>query len=333
MKYIIDISPDTVDLIQKYIDKGEYRTVQDFIATSIHNQIYLIEHPDSLAPIVSNVQTIVSKPNIKEELKPGNFSEIPIKNLQVSTRKQNSANSTLSGFWNKFFPIKIALRVLANILNENESSVLLDLLQENASLEARKIGLDLKRKEKGSGRKRGDRLFTGLPVKRSSEKSRGRYKSHFVGSLSKDRVRGMPGTLGLLNIFKGTNGRDYVSITDKGLEFAKLRNPILDDDELSGTLSEKEQNFLISEIRSVLPNEYKEIIYVLNQVAEGKDNSASLLQMLKVHNPEVSQNKLMIFLSGILNRLVDLHLLVRIHDGLSYQYAVSEKGQDIISEA
>ena len=48
VRYIIDISPEILDVIQVQIRKGEYRTVQEFITTAIHNQIYLIEHPENL---------------------------------------------------------------------------------------------------------------------------------------------------------------------------------------------------------------------------------------------------------------------------------------------
>lgn len=332
VRYIVNISPDTLDTINILIQKGEYRTVQEFISTAIQNQIYLIEQPAS--SIISSKSSQIGPSEVVREPEPDSESLLDIRDFKVETKDEfeNVSNRTLSGFWNKFLPVKITLRVLANMQHENKTPVILDMLQENASVEARKLGQTLVRKEKGSGRKRGDRLFTGLPVKRSGDKSRLRFKSHFVGSLSGDKIDGMPGTLGLMSIFKGDDGRDCVSITQKGLEFASLHNSIIDDDDYSSTLSEEEKEFLVSEIRAQLPAEYELCKTVLSLIDEGNADTKLLLSKLVTIFPELSKNKLTIFLSGMLNRLVDLGLVTRIFDSLAFKYEVSEKGNILINE-
>ena len=332
MRYIVDISPETLDLINVFIQKGDYRTVHEFISTAIQNQIYLIEQPES--SITTSKPSQIRSPKILREHESDSISLLDFRDYKVETEEKfnNVRNKTLSGFWNKFLPVKITLRVLANMQHESNAPVLLDMLQENASVEARKLGQTLVRKEKGSGRKRGDRLFTGLPVKRRGDKSRLRFKSHFVGSVSGVKVDGMPGTLGLMSIFKGDDGRGYVSITKKGLEFASLHNSIIDDNEYSSTLSEKEKEFLLSEIGAQLPAEYELCKTVLGLIDEGKADTKLLLNKLVTVFPELSENKLSIFLSGMLNRLTDLGLVSRMFDGLSYKYEVSEKGNVLLNE-
>ena len=327
MRYIVDISPDTLDTLNILIQKGEYRTVQEFISTAIQNQIYLSEQPALSIIAPTSSQTGPSE-SVRE---PDSKSLLDIRNFQVETldESKNVRNGTLSGFWNKFLPVKITLRVLANMQHENDAPVLLDMLQENASVEARKLGQTLVRKERGSGRKRGDRLFTALPVKRSSDKSRLRFKSHFVGSLSGDKIDGMPGALELIHISKGSDGKDYVFISERGLSFAGLPNPIIDNNDYNSTLSEEEKAFLVAEIRSRLPDEYEAIRSVLKLIDEGNADTKTLLSELKKTHPELSHNKLTIFLSGMLNRLADLGLVTRIFEGLAFKYEVSEKGDSI----
>ena len=326
----MDISPDTLDTINILIQKGEYRTVQEFISTAIQNQIYIIEQPESSITLSRPSQIRPSE--IVRESKSDSTSLLVLRDYKVETKDEfeKMGSRTLSGFWNKFLPVKITLRVLANMQHENNTPVLLDMLRENASVTARKLGQTLVRKEKGSGRKRGDRLFTGLPVKRSGDKSRLRFKSHFVGSLSGDKIDGMPGTLGLIHITKGNDGKNYVSSTEPGLRFTGLPNPIIDNNDYNSTLSEEEKAFLVAEIRSRLPDEYEAMRSVLKLIDEGNADTKALLSELNKIYPELSHNKLTIFLSGMLNRLADLGLVTRIFEGLAFKYEVSLNGKELL---
>jgi len=332
MRYIVDISPEILDLINVFIQKGDYRTVQEFISTAIQNQIYLMEQPD--VSLISSESSQQFTPEVRKEPESASVSFLTLRdyNVEAVSSTENRATKSLSGFWNKFLPIKITLRVLANMQHENQNPVLLDMLQENASVEARKLGQTLVKKEKGSGRKRGDRLFTGLPVKRRSDKSRLRFKSHFVGSLSRDKIDGMPGALGLIQIERGSDGKDYVSITKQGLHFASLTNFIIDNKIYTSTLSEEEKVFLVAEIKSHLPEEYEAIKSVIKLIDGGNVDTKALLGELRNTYPELSQNKLTIFLSGMLNRLADLGLVTRQFYGLSFKYALSDNGKNIIGE-
>jgi len=332
MRYIVGISPESLDLINVYIQKGEYRTVQEFISTAIQNQIYLIEQSDE--SIITSEPSQLHTLEIKKEPRSDSISFLTLRDYGVEaiSSTENSAKNTLSGFWNKFLPVKITLRVLANMQHENKNPVLLDMLQENASVEARKLGQALVKKEKGSGRKRGDRLFTGLPVNRRGDKSRLRFKSHFVGSLSRDNIDGMPGALGLIQIFKGNDGKDYISITKRGLHFAGLQNSIIDNKDYTSALSEEEKVFLVSEIKSKLPDEFEAIKSVLKLIGIGNADTKDLMKELEIIYPELSQNKLTIFLSGMLSRLTDLELVKRKFYDLSFKYELSEKGKILVNE-
>jgi len=328
VRYILDIPPDIVDIIQDRINKGEYRTVQEFITTALQNQIYLIEHPIDSYNQISKTDNSLLKGSEKistEDL-------LKIKPVSVNTvdPDPNRLPNTLSGFWNKIFPVKITVRILSNLIENEKGPVLLDTLQEVASREARKIGLSLVRSEKGSGRKRGDRLFTGLPVSKNSESSRSRFKSHFVGEIRSNKIDGMPGTLRLLDIRTGINGKEYVSLTNLGLQFSNLENPYLDYDDKNSILSPEEKEFVINIIKNHLPEEFKEIKHLLKLINEGKNNTKDLVDSVAKDKQNFNENQIHTYLTGQLNRMTDLDLLNRKYDGLSYIYRVSEKGNEIM---
>ena len=329
MRYIIDISPDIVDVIQSQINKGNYRTIQEFIITAIQNQIYLTDRPYTEAEdkIKSEIFSTLNNGRSTENL-------LALKSNSIMTVEPEPDRyfEKLSGFWNKFFPVKITIRILSNLLGDKNETVLLDELQEVASREARKIGLSLMRTEKVSGRKRGDRLFTGLPVNKNSERSRSRFKSHFIGEHRAKKIDGMPGTLRLLNIFAGNDGKNYVSLTQLGLEFSNLENPYIDNNVKNSVLSGEEKDLLLNIIKNNLPEEYNDIKNIMRLIYDGQNNTEKLLHSVKNFRPEFSHNEIQTYLSGHLNRMTDLGLLNRTYKGLSYSYEISENGYKILNE-
>ncbi|MHA1409929.1 MAG: hypothetical protein ACTSQY_06435 [Candidatus Odinarchaeia archaeon] len=331
MRYIVDISPDIVDIIQDRINKGEYRTVQEFITTSLQNQIYLTEHPiDSYNQILKTDRSLLKG---SEAISTEDLLKLNLISISTVDPDPNRLPNNLSGFWNKIFPVKITVRILSNLIENEKGPVLLDSLQEVASREARKIGLSLMRSEKGSGRKRGDRLFTGLPVSENSESSKSRIKSHFVGEIRSNKIDGMPGTLRLLDIKIANDGKEYVSLTHLGLKFSNIENPYIDHGDKNSILSSEEKEFVINIIKNHLPEEYKEIIYLLKLINEGKTNTKDLVDSVAKVKQDYNENQIHTYLTGQLNRMTDLDLVNRKYDGLSYIYKISEKGKTITESA
>jgi hypothetical protein len=328
MRYIVDIPPVLVDIIQKQIGNGEYRSVQEFILNSVENQVYLLENPSEYIP-----QTMIEPSSEKEEQKMHKFT-LQMKDIDLQTVEHDPSKhrNIMSGFWNKFFPIKITVRTLTNLIpNQNHGNeILLETLQESAATEARKIGFALVKSEKGSGRKRGDRLFTGLPVNKNIERSKSRFKSHFVGEVNSGRPDGMPATLGLISISRGEDGRNYVHLTSQGLAFSKLVNPYIDNKDRNCILSKEEQNFLLNQIIQNLPQEFYEIKFVLNAISRGKTTTEKLSKDISTLKPSFSENRIATYLSGQLNRLTDLGLIKRSYDGGSFRYKNSQKSIDLM---
>jgi hypothetical protein len=323
MRFIVDVTPETVDIINGLIKKGEYRTVQEFISIAIQNQTYLLEHPDSMVETYEQIHTPEKgieadpKKNYRQFLAI-NPNEIKL----VSLPNSEQTSDIISGLWNKYLPVKITVRVLANMLKDGIDSVLLDQLQDNASIVAREFGLSLIKSEKGLDRKRGEKLSTALPTKRSEFKSRMRFKTHFVGSLSRNRIDGMPATLGLINVFRGKDGQILVGLTEIGLKFARMENPVLDKNDLNSSFSIEERQFLLGIIETRLPNELRDIKLILNIINSGIFDSKELSKEISKLKPKLEKNELVSFKSGILSRLIDLGLVKRMNRGLASQYEV-----------
>ena len=87
---------------------------------------------------------------------------------------------------------------------------------------------------------------------------------------------------------------------------------------------------MLNLIKNQLPDEYADILYLLKQIDQGKNDTKILAQSVKDYKQGLSQNQTSTLLSGLLNRLSDLDLVYRKYDSLSYIYEVSEKGKEIL---
>ena len=144
------------------------------------------------------------------------------------------------GSWfmfNSFFAGKALLRVLANLLNKEQiSSVSTDVLAQ--------VSYDVFRKE-------GLSKYRGFP----KEKKHHKYEKSNIDKLKYFVLRPFA-DMGLVAIKPGDE-HDQVFLTKFGLEFAMLKNPILDERKQSPYLSTSEQNFMISYLKSI-DTKYKE---------------------------------------------------------------------------
>ena len=341
MRYVIDLESDTVDAINRLIREGRYRTVQDFLFTAAQNQLYDIENTHN--PVVIRDSSSASSSTTDRTI----LSTVPDLDLsplltapdagKVQTMvppKSEEVAGEIYGLYNRFFPIKITMRVLANMLKGNGPNVPLNTLQENAASIAREYGKKLLKKEQGLGRRRSEMIATALPTKskRSIDefKSKARFKSHFVGYLAKERVEGAPAVLRFVNIRKGDNGRDVVGLTVAGLEFAKLANPVIENEDLNSPLSDEEREFLVNHICAELPEEARLMQSTLEAIKGGATNPEKVQEGLRKLKPELKETELSTIRSGLLSRMSELGLVTRERVGLSVRYHITSAGQEFV---
>jgi len=252
---------------------------------------------------------------------------------------------TLSGQYNRLFPVKIVLRVLANrISNRQEWKLLvsdeedieydvlhIDELRDECLKVARYAKERFKFLDRRSNSNMGERLSVGLPDKNGDlkkiKKQAERFVSQFVGSVRK-KGQGLPFELGLLSI----DHDGLVQFTENGVRFMLMENPLCDS--LTAwkdgvAFSNKESMFLIQMIKRNVPEEFDLMIKILNWIDGGKNTPKPLEEVL-VEEFNVSKTEGSLMRSGVLARMIELTLVNREQKGRNVTYELTEIGSKLV---
>lgn len=238
------------------------------------------------------------------------------------------------GQYNKFLPAKVSCRALAHLLQDKPSGVRLEDAAFEISQEALTIGSLLARYDKRNGTKRDDALSTAFPSPdREVEKSRMRYANQFVASVTKKgKVSGLLIDLKLINHTGGNKPR--LKLTEAGWSFAKLRNPILDNNppKTAQKFTADERTYLLDHISSSVPAEDFAYRAVLGAVDSGARTPGELDTALQKYvSKDASQTLTESFLatqrSGAVSRMADLGLITRKRDGVKVSYLTTDLGK------
>jgi hypothetical protein len=334
LKYIIDLPMSIAKKVNNLILGGSYENLTQFAITAFQNQLLLEETSkeslDSLITTSISKEVTIEQP-VAESSSMLSINFIPEQVRTVSPPENSKIpNDCLWGQYNRIFPIKITLRVLANLLKENET-IDLSVLQSNAVQSAREIGLALKKEDKKNRRKYGEMLSSALPVGRNLSKTENRFINHFVGYYTRaGRIEGAPGALKLLNIFEENNGSYQVGITQNGLGFAALRNPILDEENYSLTLSQQESSFYIKNVLDNLKREEQLTVEILKAAKDGKSSPSDLNDAISHFSRGWSQAMINTIRAGAVSRLHELGLLGRLRRGIRVFYSLTEFGKETL---
>tara|TARA_B110000483_G_C18167504_1_gene531951 strand:- start:452 stop:1642 length:1191 start_codon:yes stop_codon:yes gene_type:complete len=260
---------------------------------------------------------------------------------------RHTAEEPISGYINRLFPVKFALRVLASLtlsgfydeenqrFDEDGTIELHDLRERCYSIAkyAKEYlkGLDLKI-EPGSTTD----VRVGFPEE--SEKAKERFVAQFIGSKRKDNVSGALFELGFANLAGFSLGpikhtSSNVLFTKIGWDFMMLPNPLLDSiDSREGwdayfetgvRFSDKEIQYLLSHIKQNIPSEWKLITNIAQIIHEGNDRPKSLEEKLVViynwDKTKASQMR-----NGALSRMEELCLIGRKKIGREVTYHLTD---------
>ena len=270
---------------------------------------------------------------------------------QVKMHKNVRENGPLSGYYNRIFPVKFVLRVLAAlsligtheistgdlIWDDNEEQIPLEKLRSNAlqhALYAREYltGLDKPNKLKNTG----SEIAVGFPE--SSEKAKERFVAQFVGSKRKKQLSGALIDMGFANLPKFlTFAMDEVHFTPAGWQFMMLPNPLMDTG-LEGWLeyaktgkrfSEQEIAFLLGHFKQNLPNEWEHVKNIAKAISNGKNRPKMLdQQLMEIYDWESSNASQM--RNGAVSRMEELTLLTREKQGREVTYLLTKLGRKLL---
>jgi len=227
----------------------------------------------------------------------------------------------LWGQVNRLFPLKLATRWIAKKPNGGEWAVLGEISDALAD-DAANFGSILEALDTRSGRKRDDLLATGLP-RRANQASRDRFLSQYIARVTR-AAEIYPGAICQYSLaaFQG----ERLALTDAGLQFAKILNPILDQGlaDAKTTLNDEEKLFLRNHIRANVSGEFHDLQLIVNAVIDGKDTPDRLLKATRGNMPaDWSDLMARTQVSGLLARAVDLGLMSRVWDGRNVTYQAS----------
>ena len=160
-----------------------------------------------------------------------------------------------------------------------------------------------------------------------------RYANHFVASVTKKgKVSGLLMDLKLINSTGGNKPR--LKLTETGLSFAMLQNPILDGQsfETARKFTSAERTFLLNHISNSVPAEdfaYRVALAAIDAGAGTPDKLDDALQryVSKDTGRASTESFLNTQRSGAVSRMVDLGLIARKRSGVRVSYVVTDAGK------
>jgi hypothetical protein len=331
MKILVDVSEDLFNRINEV--KKSY-SLQNFILVSLENQIS-IEKEQNIDFNVSNKLEERSSKIITEK-QPGTkkakeqITPIEILNNPLDYDKINPVplkkpikNHYIWGQYNKFFTLKFATRHLALMqIKNNSAPVKLGDFQNKCAKEASKMKAILIESDLKSERKWGEAFAAGLPE--DEEKSHSRFIHHFIGYVdSQGNSIGALSDLGFIVI-----ENNEIALSPFGLQFAKLKNPIIDENPFSGSLfSQEERKFLIDHIKSNIPLEWQGMKTVIQWIESGLNNPDSLNKKMATMDSKWTEKMANTYRTGMLARMLDLGFISRKKIGINVNYVVTDFGK------
>jgi hypothetical protein len=235
------------------------------------------------------------------------------------------------GQFSKFLPAKAACRALANLASETPAGFDLDKTSMRVAASAVKLGEYLAEIDRRHGLARDEALAVGFPSNgENSDRSRLRFATQFVGTLTNGRPGGMLWELRLAS--PGSSGK--FNLTKSGWQFAMLRNPALDEGR-GERLSREEIEYLLLHIRREVPIEHSAYLLILNGVADGADTPEKLDHLCKQHissdrKDDLSDAFITTQRTGAVSRLNELGLIGRRREGNRVNYFVTTYGNEYL---
>jgi hypothetical protein len=327
MKRIVNVEPSLEIRIQDIIKTKRYADFQHFATIAFENQI---AWETSSSSHIEQSQTLT----IDAQKKYAEGLELLTKPLQVKhpieLPQPENTSSILWGQFYRFLPCKFGVRVLSYLCKDNLADVR-DFTTTATDLAVVLRG-QLAKLDRAGHREFGDRISASFPTK--DEKSRKRFASQYMLSVRTGTMKiiGMLPDMKLINIKINGESDIKVGLTKQGWSFARLRNPVIDDN-TSNPLSKDEVKFLLDHIADNMPEELEHMICALRTINDDRHSSDELNDALKryyknrQHDLEWSDAVISTMRSGLLGRLNELGLINRKKRGKNVSYHITNEGR------
>jgi len=350
MRYLVDLTQKEAEEIKRFINAGKYQTVSQFISTAIENQIYIEgSGSESLSSILVTKKTpeILNRPDLINTKDNSNIALAEIKSHPKAVVIPNFSglaaslyynakeeNCWLWGQTNKIFPVKIGLRVLYALIG-SEQWLDLEEYKEKAADVATEYGAAIRKYEDKKNKMRDERISAGLPD--GEFKSKFRYKGHFLAYMRKDgKLDGAMPFLRFANLNKDEKGRIFIGLTEPGLNFALIENPVIDRNDFEKSFSQAEIDFYLDYVSTSVRGEASAIGWVLKKITEGVNDRDAINKALSREIApswgETSEAVVNTQRAGLMARMFELGLIEKEKKGISVRYKVSARGSDFLQK-
>lgn len=333
MRVVADVPEYLVERVRQLVAKGTYGSLSSFVVASIESQLTLEESPLG----VGYAATLGAQPGlVVPAVSMHQLAGLELPSDELPTLESPSRPEEMPveqwpwGYMNRLLPVKFTVRLLANMVSSVEPSVPLDAFRVAAADAARVFGMWLMTNDDKQGHRRGERLSEGFPIGEAEEASLRRYGNNFVGYERKrdGALFGALFELKLANVER-IHGKLSVGLTEEGLRCAQIANPVLDNSDLSSSLSGEEIEFYLDHIRAKVPGEVFAFQLSLKLIAEGVDTRQKLTKEVKSRVPlDWADSVAGIQVAGTTARMTELGLVDRDRHGQRVAYRISERGSN-----
>jgi len=265
----LDVDSDQYSEIEKLVKEGKYQDIIQFIKISIANQIQEEKSGNDEPIKLEKLSEVINVINNEFKKSHKELEKVLNETTFENSEMKKDEEPFIWSFYNRFFPIKIIIDQIANMIKQNEPWVSLEDLQDNATSNAQEWYKFLKEKEIEKELKSNQKLTVGLPThpyelekpgikKREKNKlekkiisSKSRYRDQFIGRYNKknEKFDGACFRMGLITA-KIIGVKSFVSLTKLGKEFALEKNPIIENKEISKIFSDEEVKLIYKKIIS-----------------------------------------------------------------------------------
>ena len=208
---------------------------------------------------------------------------------------------------NRLSPLKLAVRVLANLGTSGEWPTSKQF-HEAATAAARRVGMALRERDKNEVRSGSARLSTGYPIGKDAQAALERFIFSFTASIRDGYCVGPLATLGLVNC-----DGEKMGLTAEGLELAMAKSPILDG-QGDKTLSEEEARIFREQICKA-ELELAAVREFLRMVKKAAGSQGRLDELLSASHADWSSDLTVAHRSAMLGRLADAQALTVVGRG------------------
>ena len=345
MRLLLDIPTSLYEKAKDLSEKGKYSSISEFFVAAGENQIVFEQMPNG-KPI--DASEIVKPGQIElDRTEEYAFKELarPVKASIVTVEPPSSKELLfkdlpkeeaffLSGQINRILPMKVGLRVLANMLiDTNDCYIPLnDFVKKATDVAQRLRNLLVSKTLHISGKK--DSLWAGLPEP-GSDMSCSRYKNQFLAHIRKDAVvDGGLARLRFISLTRKEKNRIYIGITEVGLDFCILENPVIDQHNYSDTpLSKMEMEYYLNHIKLFVAGEFRTFKDILHALNLNITRTTVLNEALAKHWPKRwSKTMVNTHRNGAISRLAELGLITKVKTGIEVEFQITDKGKAFLND-